>query len=393
MATKQEVALFEMPALPAEYKSFLEESANVAPRDTTPTLNPGGRKWTVIIDGKETVLMRKDSEGEQVPVQIFRGFIVAHNILRGRTYYASTFDAKKPGRPTCWSEDSVKPDDRVPATDKQNKVCNGCKQSVKGSAVADDGRETKACKEHQLVAIMPTQRLLTDDFPVLRLKLSITSIYDGKDQPHEQEGWYAWGPYLQHLLAIMPQNCHTARVETLIKFDTGSGINWPKLLFKAARHVTGEEYIRLVDIMREQKDHLTTMVSALMPAGALLPKAGGAEEEDEAPPAKVTDPEEEEAPAPKKSSAAPTRKPAAAEEEEAPKAKAKPKAADPEEEEAPAPKKAKPFEPEEDKHPEEDVPKGMKKKEPAKSDEVEKLAQAAKTPAKGNIKDLLADWS
>lgn len=390
MATKQEVALFEMPALPAEYKSFLEESANVAPRDTTPTLNPGGRKWTVIIDGKETVLMRKDSEGEQVPVQIFRGFVVAHNTLRGRTYYASTFDAKKPGRPTCWSEDSVKPDDRVPATDKQNKVCNGCKQSVKGSAVADDGRETKACKEHQLVAIMPTQRLLTDDFPVLRLKLSITSIYDGKDQPHEQEGWYAWGPYLQHLLAIMPQNCHTARVETLIKFDTGSGINWPKLLFKAARHVTGEEYIRLVDIMREQKDHLTTMVSALMPAGALLPKAGGADEEDEAPApqkAKVADPEEEEAPIPKKSSPAPTRKPVAVEPEEEETAEANAAAA-----KAAAAKAAKAkaaAQTTEDA----EVPAGMRKKEPAKSDEVEKLAQAAKTPAKGNIKDLLADWS
>lgn len=384
MPTKQEIELFAMPDLPAEYKEFLENESNVKPRETMPTLNPGGKRWTIVIDGESVVLKKPDPEndGEKIPISIFKGFVVAHSEKRGRTYYESGFDEKKPGRPTCWSEDSVKPDDRVPATDKQHKVCNGCPMSAKGSAVADDGRETKACKEHQLMAIIPSQRVMTEDFPPLRLKLSITSIYDGKDQSHDEQGWYAWGPYLNHLTQIMPQSCHTARVETLIKFDPT--VNYPKLLFKAKRPVTREEYIALVDLMRSKKELLATMVSALMPQGAALPPKAGAAEEDE----------DEPAPKKEKAKPTPTRKAAAADEEDdpSPKIKPKPTTAD---DDPPPKKKPKPAADEED----DPVPEGMKKKpKPAEDEEdppkkAEAAATETKTKAKGNVKDLLQEWS
>lgn len=390
-----DVTVWEMPKLPAEYAEFFEQESNVTPRETVPTLNPGGKRWTIVIDGDSKVLMRKDSDGDEVPLQIFRGFILGYGENRGRTYYTSGYDSAKPGRPACWSEDNIKADARVPLADRPRsedgslpKTCQQCPMSIKGSQVSQDGRDTKACKEHLLLALVPNRHL--GEYQPLRLKLSITSIYDGKQPEREQTRWFSWSRYLDHLISIMPQNVHTARVLTKIKFDSTS--EWPKLLFQAERQVTTEESIPLVDLMREHKATIKSMVSGLIPAGPLGVKAGQDAEDVE-----------EDDPAPVKSAKPiPTKKAAPADDEEMiPPKKAAPKA---EAAKDVTPKKAKVPDPDDD---DAEVPPAMRVKKPDLDDEdtpPKKVNGAAAatakapddpkpvTPGKGNIKDLLKDW-
>ncbi len=293
----KEIVPFELPELPADLEAFLEEESNVTPRGATPTLNPGGKRWTIIVNGESKTLMRADADGDEVPVQIFRGFVLAHSPTRGRTYYSSGFDPNKPGRPTCWSEDGIAPDERVPLADrpkldngKPASKCSACPMSVKGSQVADDGRDVKACKEHQLLAIVPAKRF---DIPPLRLKLSITSIYDGKQPEREQTGWFSWSRYLDQLVKQLGEHrAHTVRVLTKIKFDPKE--NYPKLLFAIDRATTTDELQLLIPILKEQKESLTAMTSRLIGAGPLPPEAGSDDKDDD-----EDDTDEEPTPSPK----------------------------------------------------------------------------------------------
>lgn len=383
------VTVWEMPKLPAEVADFFDKESNIQPREMVPTLNPGGKRWKIVIGGDEKVLMRKDADGDEVPLQIFRGFVLGYGEHRGRTYYSSGYDETRPGRPTCWSEDNIKPDVRVPDGDRQNAVCNGCPMSIKGSQVSQDGRDVKACKEHLLLSLVPNRNL--GEYPPLRLKLSITSIYDGKQPEREQTNWFSWSRYLDHLLKIMPQNVHTARVLTKVKFD--STVQYPKLLFQAERQAETEEFVALVKILREEKETIKAMTSGLIPSGALGVKAG----ED----AKSDSEDEDDQPAPvKKSSPAPTKKAAPPDEEDEviPPKKAAAKAE--------AAKDVTPKKPKVDPDEDAEVPQGMraKKSDPDDEEAPKKVNGAAAveakapddpkpaTPGKGNIKDLLKDW-
>ena len=376
-----DVTVWEMPKLPAEVADFFDKESNIQPRETIPTLNPGGKRWTIIVDGDSKVLMRKDSDGDEVPLQIFRGFVLGYGDKRGRTYYSSGYDETKPGRPTCWSEDSIKPDARVPDGDRQNAVCNGCPMSIKGSQVSQDGRDVKACKEHLLLSLVPNRNL--GEYPPLRLKLSITSIYDGKHPEHEQTNWFSWSRYIDHLIKIMPQNVHTARVLTKIKFD--STVQYPKLLFQAERQAEPEEFVTLVKILREEKETIKTMTSGLMPSGQLGVKAGVSEEDEDDQPSPA--PTRKAAPTEDEDEVIPPKKPsvrAATATDVTPKPKPK---VDPDEDaEVPVAMRAKRADPDD-----EDAP-------PKKTNGASTVAAKAPddpkpaTPGKGNIKDLLKDW-
>lgn len=247
-------ALIELPPMSAEVAAFFEEEANIKPKTTVPSLSPGGKKWTLSLDGQDTVLSRTNAEGDVEPIQIFKGFVLAAADRRGRAYYTGGYDPAKPGIPVCWSDDGVKPHDKV--DQKQNPTCDGCPMSMKNSKITDSGKGVRACSEHRMLAVIPASKL---DFPFLRLKISITSDWDGQSPDHEAAGWYAWSNYLDVLRARMPNACHTARVVTKMKFDPN--VDYPKILFSMDRGTTPEEQAVLVPRLRAEKATLDALIS------------------------------------------------------------------------------------------------------------------------------------
>lgn len=266
-------ALIELPPMSTEVAAFFEQEANVKPKVTVPSISPGGKKWTLSLDGQDTVLSKTNAEGDIEPIQIFKAFVLAHADRRGRAYYVGGYDPAKPGVPVCWSDDGVKPNDKVEV--KQNPTCEGCPMAAKGSKITDNNKSVRACGEHRMLGLIPAGKL---DFPFLRLKIAMTSDWDGQSPDHDAAGWYAWSNYLDVLRARMPNACHTARVVTKMKFDPN--VDYPKILFSLDRGTKPEEAAILVPRMRAEKKMLDDLIS-----GTFTPNGrdGTRTEDDSAP--------------------------------------------------------------------------------------------------------------
>lgn len=247
-------ALIELPEMSADVAAYFEQEANVKPKVTVPSISPGGKKWTLSLDGQDTVLSRTNAENDIEPIQIFKAFVLAHAERRGRAYYVGGFDPAKPGVPVCWSDDGVRPNDKVEV--KQNPTCEGCPMAAKGSKITDNNKSVRACGEHRMLALIPAGKL---DFPFLRMKIAMTSDWDGQSPDHDATGWYAWSNYLDVLRARMPNACHTGRVVTKMKFDPN--VDYPKILFSLDRGTKPEEAAILVPRMRAERATLDALIS------------------------------------------------------------------------------------------------------------------------------------
>lgn len=234
------------PALPEHLQKKLEEQANIHDKQTTPTLSYEGKVWTIALGGQKTKLMRTNKEGDQEPVPVFRGVILDWNQDRGRAYYKGEYDPAKIAAPTCWSEDSKVPFPSLPekatltaeqldagAPHKVHPTCTGCPMSEKGSKMFR-GKPGVACAMHRMVAVVPTGRY---EFEPLRLKLAITSDWDGQSPDHTAANWYAFRNYMDVLRAS--QVPHTAMLSTKMKFDPNT--EYPKVLFAVDRWLSPEE--------------------------------------------------------------------------------------------------------------------------------------------------------
>ena len=217
-------------AVSNELLGAFSEVGNIADRISVPSLSTAGKVWTKIVNGEKVVMSRKDDDGDRVPISVARVYVVGAAPERGRALYVQTYDRDNPSPPDCWSVDSKKPDQSViDAVVKPFEgftgTCASCPMAVKGSKTLDNGKTSSACQQHKMLAIIPANGVGTS--PVLRLRLAITSVYDGKPGPHEADGWHCWDSYVSHL-----RKCgvpHTALVRTKMKFD--SDVEYPKVLF------------------------------------------------------------------------------------------------------------------------------------------------------------------
>jgi hypothetical protein len=251
------LTLFKNNALakldPALLKKFNEDQRNINERVSVPSLVPNGKSWLVKFNGKEETLCRI-IDGEKEPIQVLKAIVVGVNPNRSRSYYKGKYDPNNPAQPDCWSNDGRTPDKSIqsPCASK----CEGCPMSVKGSAVDErNGNPTVACSQQKFIAVLP----VTGDGQIwdqpLRLKLSITSLYDGQSPDMNKEGWFAFDQYLDMLRQGGIFN--TALVVTKMKFHPKE--SYPKIIFSADEL---NENIAYVDkILTEKKaeiDDLTT---------------------------------------------------------------------------------------------------------------------------------------
>jgi hypothetical protein len=227
-----DITMLNQSNVPAHIAKFLEDNSNITGRDIVPSLLVEGKVWTVSIDGTKTPLMRKDEDGDLVPVATFSAVILDYAKRRGRTYYLGGYDKDNPGKPVCWSADGVTPNASV--TDKQSERCGSCPQAVKGAKISNNGKPVTPCDQHRMLAVVPASKL---DMTPLRLKIAITSDYDAQIPDLNAQGWFAFSGYTD-ILRARGYN-HTAALVTKIKFDANA--SYPKLLFSPARWLTDAE--------------------------------------------------------------------------------------------------------------------------------------------------------
>jgi hypothetical protein len=175
--------------------------------------------------------MRTNAEGEEEPVQILPVVILASNERRGREFYEGDYNPEATAPPACWSNDGITPDPSI----KQPKAskCAKCPLSVKGSKVSSNGTETVACREFRLIAVVPAHDLT---FEPLRVKLPVTSDFDGRNKEAQAKGWYGFRNYIDLLRAKGYKD--TRALSTKLRFDPGS--EWPKLQFSPGKWLSPE---------------------------------------------------------------------------------------------------------------------------------------------------------
>jgi hypothetical protein len=141
-----------------------------------------------------------------------------------RVFYAAKYDKDAGGAaPDCQSNDGDKPDPKSKAV--QSDTCASCANNVAGSGQGN----SRACRYQQRLAVV-----LANDIEgnVMQLSLPATSIF-GKEEGDKR----ALQAYARWLVA---QGVDPSTVVTRMNFDTAS--ESPKLLFKAMRWLTDEEF-------------------------------------------------------------------------------------------------------------------------------------------------------
>jgi hypothetical protein len=223
--------------------------SNLVSRASLNTLGFRGKVFEINANGEKHKLIKRDSEGDEVPLTILRGIFIGYNPERGRSFYPGAFDPDNQAPPLCWSNDGKKPDASIPEfvedskgkkiKARQSATCSGCPKAAKGSRISDNGKATVACGSQRLLALVPLHRNL-GDLPIvpLRLKISVTSDWDKTNKEANALNWFAWQNYVDHLKAqgIM----HSWEVITKIKFD--NQVDYPKMLFHAERFITEAEW-------------------------------------------------------------------------------------------------------------------------------------------------------
>lgn len=327
--------------LPAELQNEFDALKNIEDAVSVPSLSPRGRKWTTIFGGKKTPL-EKEIDGEMVPLGTLYAVVLDYNPNRSRAYYAGEFDPENPTKPDCWSNDGKTPDESVEM--KQAPNCANCPMAAKNSRVRN-GKGSVACGIQKFLAVqllrgtMKTGFEIAEQVPVLRLKLAITSIYDGQSPDLEKEGWFAW----DNLVRFLRENKINSTAQVVVKMKMDPNVDYPKIIFAPVTQITDPDFAKeILTYKKENEDAIKALLSREFTPN----DADGKATDPEHPPklqapkkaAAPVDEDEDEEPAPK-----PRRKAAPVvdedeDEEPAPKVRRARKVVDEDEDEEPAPK-------------------------------------------------------
>ena len=168
-----------------------------------------------------------------------------------RAFFDNTFDVNNTVAPTCWSEDTQRPDPGVPELQRQASRCMDCKQNIRGSS--GYGR---ACRFLQRLAIVK----LDDLEKIYQLQLPATSIF-GKTV----EGHMPLQEYVRHLQRY---NTTAISVATKMYFDKKSSV--PKLFFKPISGLDKEQ-LKTVEGMINHPDTLEAITSIVKSSATSSP--------------------------------------------------------------------------------------------------------------------------
>ena len=143
---------FEGGNLPAYLKNSVNASDDLAAHAGTgfPVISIKGKVFAIVRDGERSIIKNpKDPESPATNIDVV---IVKANKGTSKVYYAEGYTEGSEGKkPTCFSNDGVKPDAMVERP--QAASCMTCPQNVWGSKVSDSGKKIKACSDSVRLAV------------------------------------------------------------------------------------------------------------------------------------------------------------------------------------------------------------------------------------------------
>jgi hypothetical protein len=225
---------FSQASVPTYFVDTPEET-NIVIREPIAALSFRGKVWRASkADGIEVTQLNKEGD----PATSIAVVLLDHIKTRSRVFYVGAYVAGENKFPDCSSIDGVTPDASIAAPVSAS--CKTCPNAAKGSKISPAGKPVTACAQTKRVAVAlagdPTA-------PPYLLRLAPTSIWDKDNKENEAAGWYAWDQYLAMLAA---KGCtNTAQVLTRMKFD--HRVEYPKVLFSAARWLTPDEWALMKD--------------------------------------------------------------------------------------------------------------------------------------------------
>ena len=243
----------------------------------TKSLMGGGNNKRISIEGN---VFRMLVGGKEVAVNEDRAMniiIVRAADANSRTYYGGQYEKGTKSRPVCWSDDSLKPNEK--ASKPQNKTCAGCPQDVKGSGQGD----AKACRYSRRLAVLLASDI---DGDIYAMSINASSLFgqgDGRKMGLQQYARFIGGHGIE-----------VNAVVTEMRFDTSAGANM-KLTFSAVRPLEEHEWAKVQARMEDP--------AAIDAVTMTVADVDGVEEKNEVPvfvqprvaaPAKVEVVEEEE---------------------------------------------------------------------------------------------------
>jgi len=198
-----------------------------------------GSKFRLVVGGEQVGKPRTDS----------LNIVIVEAAELSRTYYEGDYDPDNPTPPTCWSADSKKPDDRVPADQRKSENCKDCPMAIKGSGQG----QSAACRFSQRLAVALDTELDQDEIPVYQLSLPAKSVFGAAENGHMP--MQAFGKMLK------THKAPAIAVVTEMYFDEDS--DTPKVFFKPNRMLAEDELKRVVELRDSEqvKDALVMTVS------------------------------------------------------------------------------------------------------------------------------------
>ncbi len=169
-------------ALP-DYLKNRDMSVNTADTDALtsiankiPRISLKGRKFRLIVEGEEIIKPRDELDITILAVEPEKG-------LMAKTFYEKGYASGDSEPPTCSSADGVNPDSWVNAP--QNPTCRMCAKNQFGSATAQSGKPSKACRDSKTLSVgIPNTKNQTFDEDlklgiggtIFKLSVPVTSL-------------------------------------------------------------------------------------------------------------------------------------------------------------------------------------------------------------------------
>lgn len=277
----------QLPALPADLAALLPTvgsneslakglgSGFVAP----PRISLAGSRFHAIVDGVKTLVTIEDKlTGQRIPVPYLEGVILNSNVGKYKAFYGQFDPATntwqrsqynpqdEPEAPTCYSYDGERPSEF--SREKQCATCAACPHNAWGSAVTQQGNETRACSDGKLLAFVPKSTVVNMADPATpaarayQIRIPPTGLSrnkeDRKNKPNENTS-------LSEFVALLSKYPTTdgrsvelsARaIFTRIFFDTS--VDYPSPRFQIAGFLTKPQ-IEYVAARAEDEDVLAAV--------------------------------------------------------------------------------------------------------------------------------------
>lgn len=229
-----QVVTFDAPQLPP---ALLSQDALGLGKALTGGLGAGinrislkGNRFRLLQAGQEIAVL------EQSDLDVV---IVGSTNSVSRLYYKEKYNSGQDKvKPTCWSHDGVKPDGDVPGDQKQSTACASCQQNIKGSAVGDNGAQSRACAFRKRIVVVPPSQLGDGETPeAYALDVNALSLF-GDGLPNQNK--YSLGGYGKFLST--PRNGFASGIPpiaviTRLTLDSNSSV--PKLFFGVGTNDAG----------------------------------------------------------------------------------------------------------------------------------------------------------